>query len=425
MKHWKILVPVLLILAVAFAYASGSAESQSGGQQEKVLKVASWSIQEAGTQAYFEKLGKDFEAANPGVKIDWIGFPYGQLREQVLIQASSGNPPDVVQTARGWLSDFINSGYFQPIEGLVSDSYINDIYPRIKEDLRYNDALYAAPWFYSPFVMFYNTELFKKAGLDPNNPPKTYEEALAAARKIAKLTDADGNSVYGLGIATSSVPVSGGSVLSFLMSFGGGVWDDSGNVIIGNDANRKALSYLETLHNERLNPDGAYLKDLRNLFAIGRLGMYFDQLWGLSGVLAINDQAMSYTAAQPPIGTATTPGRSTLEAHLLMIPTDAAQPELAAKFIEFATSREKIREYLDINPFLVARKSLADVPEQKTELLAPLSNAASTIASVPKNPRMTDVLLQLTSLAQRVTVGGDTPQQAAAAFTQWADRELE
>lgn len=421
MRRLSILVALVLTGIVAATFAGGEAETDDG---QRVLKVASWSIQEAGTQEYFEELAADFEAANPGVTIEWIGFPYGQLREQVLIQASAGDPPDVVQTARGWLSDFAHSGFFQPVEGLVSDDYIEDIFPEIREDLRYEDTLYAVPWFYSPFVMFYNTELFEQAGLDPDSPPETYEDALEAAARIAELQDADGNRVYGLGIATSSVPVSGASVFSFLMSFGGGVWDDDGNIIIDNEENLRALAYLQELQRESLNSEGAFLKDLRNLFAIGRLGMYFDQLWGLSGVTAINDDALSYTAVRPPLGTSSTPGQSTLEAHLMMIPTDAAEPELAAQFIEYATSRDNIREYLEVNPFLVARESLSDVPEQQTELLAPLENAAESIAAVPKHPRMTDVFLELTSLAQRVTLGGDSPEAAARAFREWAEREL-
>lgn len=422
MKRVSVLVLVLIIGSVGTVFAGGSREAAT---DEQVLRIAAWSIQEAGTQSYFEQIATDFEAANPGVSVEWIGFPYGQLREQVLIQASAGDPPDLVQTARGWLSDFANSGFFQPLEGLVSDGYIADIFPAIRADLMYEDTLYAVPWFYSPFVMFYNTELFQEAGLDPATPPQTYEEALEAARALGELRDSDGNRVYGLGVATSSVPVSGAAVFSFLMSFGGGVWDDNGNIIIDSEENLRALAYLKQLYEEGLNTEGAFLKDLRNLFAIGRLGMYFDQLWGTAGVLAINDDALSYTAVRPPLGTATTPGQSTLEAHLLMIPEDARQPELAAQFIEFATSREKIRQYLNVNPFLVARASHSDVPEQQTELLAPLSEAAQSIAAVPKHPRMTDVFLELTSLAQRVTLGGETPAAAAQAFRQWAERELQ
>ncbi|MDA3947827.1 MAG: sugar ABC transporter substrate-binding protein [Spirochaeta sp.] len=421
MRRLSILMALVLTGIVAMAFAGGAAEEEDG---QRVLKIASWSIQEAGTQGYFEELAADFEAANPDVTIEWIGFPYGQLREQVLIQASAGDPPDVVQTARGWLSDFANSGFFQPMEGLVSNAYIEDIFPEIREDLRYEGTLYAVPWFYSPFVLFYNTDLFEEAGLDPASPPETYEEALQVASRLAELQDPDGNRVYGLGIATSSVPVSGASVFSFLMSFGGGVWDEDGNIIIDSEENLRALAYLQEIHQANLNTEGAYLKDLRNLFAIGRLGMYFDQLWGMSGVMAINENAMDYTAVRPPLGTASSPAQSTLEAHLMMIPADAAEPELAAQFIEFATARDKIREYLDVNPFLVARASLSDVPEQQTELLAPLASAAESIAAVPKHPRMTDVFLELTSLAQRVTVGGESPEEAVRAFRQWADREL-
>lgn len=111
------MLPIMLVLAVGFAFAGGSAESEG---DERVLKVASSSIQEQGTEACFEQIAADFEVANPGVTIEWIGFPYGQLREQVLIEASAGTPPDVVQTNRGWLSDFANSGFFQPLEGLTA-----------------------------------------------------------------------------------------------------------------------------------------------------------------------------------------------------------------------------------------------------------------------------------------------------------------
>lgn len=421
MLRKSLLLPAALIWLGGFAFAGGQGEGEDG---ERVLRVASWSIQEEGTADYFEGIAEDFEAENPGVTIEWVGFPYGQLREQVLIEASAGNPPDVVQTARSWMSDFANSGYFQPVEGLVSEEYIQDIYPEIRADLRFDDSLYAVPWFFSPFVMFYNTELFEEAALDPDNPPETYGEALEAARELSQLTDDDGNRIYGLGTATSSVPVSGASVMSFLMSFGGGVWDEDGNLIIDSEENHEALSYLQEIHEERINTEGAYLKDLRNLFATGRLGMYFDQLWGMSGVLSINEDAREYTAVRPPLGTDDTPGQSTLEAHLLMIPEDATHPELAAEFIEFATSREKIREYLDVNPFLVARESLGDIDEQQTDLLAPLGDAAESIAALPKHPSMTDLFLELTSLAQRVTVGGESPEEATEALLEWAEREL-
>jgi ABC-type glycerol-3-phosphate transport system substrate-binding protein len=78
----------------------------AGGQQEAAngdditLKVASWSIQEKGTGPYLESLGAAYEAKYPGRTIEWIPYPYGQLKQQVLIMAAAGEAPDVIQSER-------------------------------------------------------------------------------------------------------------------------------------------------------------------------------------------------------------------------------------------------------------------------------------------------------------------------------------
>ena len=64
------------------------------------LKFASWSIQEKGAQEYFEQLKADFEAANPDIKIEFNGYPYGELKKQVLIMANAGESPDIIQAER-------------------------------------------------------------------------------------------------------------------------------------------------------------------------------------------------------------------------------------------------------------------------------------------------------------------------------------
>ncbi len=196
---------------------------------------------------------------------------------------AAGRMPDLVQAERGWLAGMISSGYTAPLDESMAPEYMLEVQPALKEDLSVDGKVWGAVWIYSPFILYYNKDLFKQAGLDPEKPPKTYGEALDYARKIAKLKDKDGNNVYGLGITTGNVPVSGACLLSVLFSFGGDIWDGSGNVMAETAPNREALEFLSVLYKENLNPEGAKLKDLRNLFAIGRLGMYLDQLWGSMG----------------------------------------------------------------------------------------------------------------------------------------------
>ena len=70
-------------------------------------------------------------------------------------------------------------------------------------------TVYAAPLYLTPPVLFYNRELFKEAGLDPEKPPKTYDEMMGMAEKLSQLKSSDGNKVYAFGFPTGSVIVVG------------------------------------------------------------------------------------------------------------------------------------------------------------------------------------------------------------------------
>jgi len=400
----KLMILCMLASASTFLFSGGTKEAKPE-EGIKTIRFATWGVQEKGTQGYFETFKSKFEASNPTVKIEWISYPYTQIKQQVLVMGAAGQIPDLIQAERGWLAGMISSGYTSPLDNSLTPDYMKEVQPALKEDLSLDGKVWGAVWIYSPFLLYYNKDLFRQAGLDPSKPPKTYQEAFEYARKISKLKDKDGNNVYGLGITTGNVPVSGACLLSVLFSFGGGIWDASGAIRADTDPNREALEFLSTLNKEKLNPEGAKLKDHRNLFAINRLGMYLDQLWGLNGVKAINPAVIPSVGASGPLGSARSMGKSTLEAHILMLGKGSKVSKEAGRLVDFLTSKEMLREYLSVNPFLAARTSAAASLTEAEPLLAPLKDVASSIVSVMKHPNLEAAYLELTNAAQAVTVG--------------------
>ena len=97
---------------------------------------------------------------------------------------------------------------------------------------------YGIPLYVSPYVLYYNKDLFAQAGLNPSKPPKTFDEMLAYAEKLSTLKDAQGNKVYAFGQTTASVPVSGASLNALIFNFGGQVLDAQGNLSIDNKGPR-------------------------------------------------------------------------------------------------------------------------------------------------------------------------------------------
>lgn len=422
-KFFKTMTMGILIFVMVFSLAAcgnkdgnEAEESSSGGNSESngqvTIQFATYGLLEKATEKFYTKAAKDFEEKTD-VKIEFVSYPYGDLKQQVLIKANSGDAPDVVHGESSAFSSYLNSGFIEPLDEWLGEDYINDIYEGVRETMSSDGKLYAAPWICSTFLLVYNKDLFKQAGLDPNSPPETYDQMIEYAEKLSKLKDKEGNKVFGLGSSTASVPVSGENVLSTMLSFGGNVYNDNGEVEINTNENLEALKFYKELQDKSLNPEAAKLKDLRNLMAIGRLGMYFDQVWGTSGVIGINPEIKDSLALGMIPSTDATDGASLLAAHELHIMKDSKHKKEAAEFIKYLTSKEVLEEYYNTTlPFIVARKSVNDELSLNDDFVEPVRDSMSQVIALYKqHPDMENALLEITSAAQRVTIGNETPEE--------------
>ncbi|HBF37011.1 MAG TPA: hypothetical protein DDW50_06790 [Firmicutes bacterium] len=396
---------ICLVFCIIFASAGFAAEKKI------TLRFANWGSTEKATSDTFKKMIADFEAKNPTIKIDSVSFPYGDIKQQVLVMSAAGDVLDVVQAERAMVDSYIGSGYVTDVERYFSKSYLNDFYPNILNDLKSGGKIYGIPWIASPWVLVYNKELFTKAGLNPNTPPQNLTQLMDDAGKLSGLKDKDGNSVYGLGETTGNVPISGSSIYRIMLTFGGGIWNKRGQVAINTKGNVDAFRYLKTLYEKKYNPETAKLKDLRNLMAIGRLGMYFDQTWGMGGIYGINPAIKSQLGMAPIPATSVTSGLSDLNAHVLCIMKDSKHKKEAAKFIEFITSKETLVELYKQSPFFAPRMSIDNLPEFHDSMLKGAKAGVKQIVPLAKqNPNYENAYLELVNAAQRVTLAGETPE---------------
>lgn len=379
------------------------------------IKFATYGLLEKSTKPFFEKIVTEFEGLYPDIKVEVLSYPYGDLKQQVLVRCNAGDAPDVVHGETSSFDTYVSSGFLEPLNDLLSRDFVQDIYPAVLPCVSAGDKLYGAPWICSPYVLVYNRELFEEAGLDPNSPPKTFDQLLEYAEKIGRLTDENGNRVYGVGMTTASVPISGDAILSTMFSFGGGVYDAQGKVKANTDGNVKALQFYKTLYEKGLNPEAAKLKDLRNLMAIGRLGMYFDVIWGSAGAYNINPAIRSKLALAPMPATDITDGLSILESHQLHVMKDSKHKKEAIAFVEYVLSKASLVEYSNYLPFLAGQKTINESPELANDYTKPIKDTLYHVKSVGNtHPSMETALLELTTAAQRVTIGGETPEKVAA-----------
>ncbi|MDF2958816.1 MAG: sugar transporter substrate-binding protein [Paenibacillus sp.] len=425
-KTTRMVSTALSAILLTGTLAACSPETKDGGAAEQsnknnanpvTLKFASWSINEAATKGALEEMIKKYEEKKPNVKIEFIGIPFGDIKQQTFVMASTGNAPDVIQTFPAWFSAYAASDIITPLDELMGKEYVNDLMPTFKEDFSYDGKLMGVPWAPTPYILYWNKELFKKAGLE-QKAPATIDEMIKAAKAISNLKTDSGEKVYGFGEPTDKLAINGMISLHNLYSFGGSIFDKEGKVKVNTPEMINTLNYYESLMKEGISPSGSKLKDLRNLFSIGRLGMYVDGNYGKAVFRNLSGKGEEFDkvwgSALVPAGPS---GKSVSigEAHGLVISADSQYKQEAADFIKYLTDKEAVAIYHKQSDVISARKSLSSMPEfSDTEFDKVLMQQMQNIQPLPKNhPGLEQAYIDIADALLKVSSNYTTTDKAA------------
>lgn len=226
--------PVIVLLFTCGAAGCRIAARRTGA----VLEV--WSAPTGLEEKAFQRLCRRFEVEHPGAQIHNVGA----LNEQQLVRAIvAGAPPDLAylynEAAVGPLAA---NGAVEPLDarfaasGLREDAFL----PGAIAQQRYRGTLYAMPTTRDCRALFWNRACFREAGLDPDAPPRTLEEAISVAARLTRRA-ADG-SVERLGFYLPDDPF-----LVFAL-FGGSPSDArTGAITADRPENVRALTWLHAL----------------------------------------------------------------------------------------------------------------------------------------------------------------------------------
>jgi multiple sugar transport system permease protein len=188
-KFLLILTPVLILIFCISGRASAA-------KTKLVVWGPIFMDRLQGWEAAFHK----FEKAHPGVEIRMLSMNVGGMSAQKLMTAIVGNsPPDVILQGRHTIADWASRDTFMPLDdfiardrntpgGLKPEEY----YPIAWAETLYKGKNYAIPNDVDDRILYYNKALFRKAGLDPNRPPRTWDELMEYAKKLTVM-DSQGN----------------------------------------------------------------------------------------------------------------------------------------------------------------------------------------------------------------------------------------
>ncbi|MBS0198619.1 MAG: extracellular solute-binding protein [Planctomycetes bacterium] len=125
-----------------------------------------------------------FEAANPGVKVDWVDVPYDALERKLIAAAAAGRAPDVVNMADLNFARFVSLGAFREIGPDLPGDPQKQYLPGALSLCVIRGQTLAVPWYVNPQALLVNTGLLAKGGLTVETVSPTWSGLVEQAREF-------------------------------------------------------------------------------------------------------------------------------------------------------------------------------------------------------------------------------------------------
>ena len=147
----------------------------------------------------------DFEAANPDISVNAIySGNYDDTRVRALSALASGEPAQLAVMFSIDAYDLIEQDLILPFDDVATSdadkAWLGSFYPALMANGTIEGKTWGIPFQRSTIVAYYNKDMFRAAGLDPEAPPKTWDEMIA----MGKVLTNDGT--YGLMIPSTGYP---------------------------------------------------------------------------------------------------------------------------------------------------------------------------------------------------------------------------
>jgi sn-glycerol 3-phosphate transport system substrate-binding protein len=373
-----------------------------------------------------------FNEGHPNLKVTAVytgSYDDTNLKTRAAIKA--GKPPGAVIMSANFVREYVINGDVDPFDPLIEKSgtmpsaYIDTFWSALKPNALIDGKVYGVPFQNSTPLLYYSVDAFRDAGLDPDKPPATWAEWLAAAKALTK---PDGQR-WGL-MFPGTYDYCGWVTSALVMQNGGQYYnhDYGGEVYYNTPSAVGALALLDKMVNQlkAMPPGVSDANACTNALFSGKLGMMVLSTGSLSFVREGMKAPYKVAFLPKSIRNAATIGGASL-----ILPKGNTPERQAAAWtlVEWLTSPEIAGHWSRFTGYFAPRKAAYDLPEMKQYLAEhPDAKVAldQLVYAVPWFDTYNTVAVRkaMEDQVQAILSGKTKPAEATAAAQKAADELL-
>jgi len=349
-------IAIIVLITVTGLFAQGASEAS------KPVTLTVWDSN-VEIEGVVDKFNDKMKSEGRNVKAIFEQIPYEQQVPKFIAALNAKTAPDIYSLDVVQYPYFISIGAFTDITDVYQSMPFKDSLPKGMLPVGSKDGkIYALPYELDLSSIIYNKDMFREAGLDPENPPQTWNEFTIACRALTKDLNGDGITDQW---AFAEVGNSGGAYMFWFMPWiwgnNGRMFDDSGNLVLNSPEVKETLQYwYDLIYKEKV----AIMTSLNwgsgdryNAFVAKKIAMYLGGNFNIS--------SLQTDAPDMDFGVCLIPGnkgKSTSFAggNMIGITSQCSNVPEAKEFLKFAYNEEVLVETYAPNLALVPRADLYD-----------------------------------------------------------------
>jgi putative chitobiose transport system substrate-binding protein len=322
--------------------ASGKKEDDTSGSGELSGEVTLWTASLAGEpfDTYFKELEKEFEEQHPKLDVIIQDVPQNEMEQKVLTSLTGSDVPDVVNLNPHYMSNIAAQGGLLDLTEEISDEANSAYVEGPFQSGKYDDKLYALPWYLTTTVAWYNNDHFTKAGV--SELPTTTQGIYETAKKV---TEATGKPSY--------YPVinDGNTIMEKMVSISNGepIVKDGKAKLEGNQSILEFFELTQKMYKEGIIPQEAAegsIKTGQELYMAGNISLLEGGVTFLGPVESGAPEVFNASKADQPLNDTNAPVN--VAVMNFAVPAKTKNKEAAVALAEFVTNAENQLEFAKV-----------------------------------------------------------------------------
>ncbi len=339
--RWTKWTQAALEIAAACVLVAGCARAPRDGR----VHITYWEKWTGFEADAMRRVVERFNASQTGITVQFTSI--SGIARKLLTATAGGNPPDVAGIWSSSLPSYAEHGALTPLDDYCQHAGISaaDYVPVVWTVCQYRGRTWALPSTPGSTALIWNKELFRRAGLDPETPPRTLAELDDFAARLTRY-DAQSNLVH-LGFLPTEP---GWWNFAWIHYFGGQVWDETNRITYDAPAGRAMFDWIAGYTQryglkalQQFSAGFGNFASPQNAFLAGKVAMVIQGVW-MHNFIEKYAPGLEWGAAPFPAHDGVEPPVVYTEADVLVIPRGARHPEAAFAFIRFVNTQPVMEE---------------------------------------------------------------------------------